>query len=136
MFGLVKNVYNYVSDMFTQFIDFIIENNLIGLFMIGVIGIALSQLISSIKINVFDYYLNKLFKTSNNNLINIFTSFLQFLIIIMILYFIYKNLIKPLNEKFQSNKFNEIGWKNDLLIELKSINNKILCKPKFTFKLL
>ena len=125
MFGLVKNVYNYVSDMFTQFIDFIIENNLIGLFMIGVIGIALSQLISSIKINVFDYYLNKLFKTSNNNLINIFTSFLQFLIIIMILYFIYKNLIKPLNEKFQSNKFNEIGWKNDLLIELKSINNKM-----------
>ncbi len=125
MFKFFSNFTKYISDMFTNFVDFIVENNLLGLFMIGIIGIALSQLISSLKVNIFDYYLNKLFKTSNNNLINIFTSFLQFLIIIIILYFIYKNFIKPVSERFNQNRFDEVGWKNNMLLELRTINNKI-----------
>jgi hypothetical protein len=125
MFKIFTNFFAYISDMFTHFVDFIIENNLLGLFIVGLIGLALSQLLSSLKINLFDYYLNKLFKTSNNNLINILSSFLQFLIIILLLYFIYRSFIKPISERFKEPKFDEIGWKNNLLIELKNINDKM-----------
>jgi hypothetical protein len=125
MFKFITNFFAYISDMFTNFVDFIVENNLLGLFMIGIIGIALTQLITSLKINIFDYYLNKLFKTSNNNLINIFSSFLQFFVIIIFMYFMYKSFIKPISERFRAPKFDEIEWKNNLLIELKSINNKM-----------
>ena len=125
MFKIFSNFLTYISDMFTHFVDFIIENNLLGLFMIGIIGIALTQLISSLKLNIFDYYLNKLFKTSNNNLINIFTSFLQFLVIIIFMYIIYRSFIKPISERFRAPRFDEIQWKNNLLIELRSINNKM-----------
>ncbi len=125
MLTFLKNIADYSSEIFTNFINFIIQNNLLSLFIVGVIGIALSQLISSIKTNIFDYYLNKIFKTSNNNLINLITSFLQFLIIIIFLFFIFKNIIKPINDRFQQYKFDEIGWKNNLLNEIKDIKSQL-----------
>lgn len=125
MFLFITNIISSVSDITKQFIDFIIENNLFSLFMVGIIGIAISQLLTAIKTNLLEYYLNKLFKTSDNNLINIFTSFLQFLIIIIFIYFIYKYLIKPVSNKYNASKFNDVAWKKDLLAELKLIRNQM-----------
>ena len=89
----INNLIKYGSNIFEDFIKFIIANRLLGLFMAAIIGIAITTLASSFKVNIVDYYLNKLFKTTNNNLINLFTSLTQSILIIVILYFIYNNFI-------------------------------------------
>ena len=121
----INNLIKYSSTIFEDFLKFIIENKLSGLFIVAFFGLAVSSLISSIKTNIIDYYLNKLFKTSNNNLINLFTSLIQTILIIIILYFIYNNLFKPLEKKYIINKFDDIAWKNDLLTELRTIRNQM-----------
>jgi hypothetical protein len=121
----INNLIKSSSIMFEEFLKFIVENKLSGLFIVAFSGLAISSLISSIKINIIDYYLNKLFKTTNNNLINVVTSLIQTILIIIILYFIYNNLFKPLDKKYIISKFDDIAWKNDLLTELKTIRNQM-----------
>ncbi len=119
----INNLIKYGSNIFEDFIKFIIANRLLGLFMAAIIGIAITTLASSFKVNIVDYYLNKLFKTTNNNLINLFTSLAQSILIIVILYFIYNNFIKPIEIKYTVSTFNEIEWKNNLLTEIIEIKN-------------
>lgn len=119
------NIIKSSLDIFEDFIKFIIANKLLGLFMAAIITIAITTFASSFKVNIVDYYLNKLFKTTNNNLINLFTSFLQSVLIIIFLYFIYNNFIKPVEIKYTSNTFNDIAWKNDLLTEIRNIKASI-----------
>lgn len=119
--NLIKNSYN----IFEDFLRFIVENKLTSLLLVGIIGLAISGLISSIKINIIDYYLNKLFRTTNNNLINLFTSFAQFIIIIIFIYFLYNNFLKKIDYKYVVTSFNEIDWKNNLLNEIRNINSKM-----------
>jgi hypothetical protein len=121
----INNLTKYSYNIFQDFLKFIVENKLSGLFIVAFFGLAISSLISSIKINIIDYYLNKLFKTHNNNLINLFTSLLQTILIIILLYFIYNNLFKPLDKKYIINKFDDIVWKNNLLTELREIRTQM-----------
>ena len=125
IFGFINNIMKYCSNVFEDFIKFIIANKLLGLFMAAIIAIAITSLVSSFKINIVDYYLNKLFKTTNNNLINLFTSFVQTIIIILFLYFIYNNFIKPIEYKYSPSNFDEIEWKNNLLTEIRDIKTHI-----------
>jgi hypothetical protein len=121
----INNLIKYSNSIFEDFLRFIVENKLSGLFIVAFFGLAVTSLISSIKINIIDYYLNKFFKTTNNNLINLVTSVIQTILIIIILYFVYNNLFKPLDKKYMITKFDEIAWKNDLLTELKTIRNQM-----------
>jgi hypothetical protein len=125
MINFINNLIKYSSIIFNDFLKFIIENKLLSLFMVSFFALAISQLLSSLKLNIFDYYLNKIFKTTNNNLINLLTSFFQFILIILFLYFIYNNFIRPIEYKYTINKFDDISWKNNLLNEIRNINNKI-----------
>ncbi len=124
---IIDNIINYTSSIFNSFVSFIVENNLISLFMAALFAYALNGLINSLKTNIIEYYLNKLFKTSNNNLINLFISFLQFLLIITIIYFFYTYVLRKIADKYKNNKskFNDNLWKENILLELKDINNKI-----------
>ena len=61
----------YIKNLINDFIIFLIENKLLSLFIISFFAVAISQLLLSIKTNIIEFYLNKLFKTSNNNLINL-----------------------------------------------------------------
>jgi hypothetical protein len=123
--NFINNIIKYLNNVFSDFFKFMVENNLVNLFVVGIIGIALSFLIGSLKVNIFDYYLNKLFKTTNNNIINFVTSFCQFLLIIIFLYFIYNTFLKNISRTYVINKFDEIEWKNNLLNEIRNINSKI-----------
>jgi large-conductance mechanosensitive channel len=134
MFKILINLWNELGLQFNEFTNFIIDNKLTSLFIVAILGLAISGLINSLKTNIIEYYLNKLFKTSNNNLIMFFTSFIQFLIIILILYVIYRLILKKIkiNENMKANeqffgaeKFNEISWKKDILTEIKTLNNNI-----------
>jgi hypothetical protein len=123
----INNLIKYSNKMFTDFLQFIVENNLIGLFMASFLLLAVSQILSSIKINLIDYYLNKLFKTSDNNLIKLVTSFFQFILILIFLYFIYNYLIKPIQYRYiKRNTFDDVSWKKNLILELKEINTKLI----------
>ena len=123
--NIINNLIKNGTYIFNDFLKFMVENKLLSLFMVSFCALAISQLLSSLKINIIDYYLNKLFKTSSNNLINFFTSFSQFILIIIFLYFIYNNLIKPIEYKYIINKFDDISWKKNLLSELKDISTKL-----------
>ena len=79
---IIKNIPTEVWD---DFKNFIIDNNLTSLLMIALFGIGITYLLNSLKTNIIEYYFNKLFKTSNNNLITFLTSLIQFLIIVLIL---------------------------------------------------
>ncbi len=118
-----NNLIKYCYNVFEDFIKFIIENKLLGLFMASFIGLAATNIVSSFKVNIIDYYLNKLFKTTNNNLINLFTTILQSILIILLLYFIYNNFIKHINYKYSISTFDDISWKNNLLNEIRDIKN-------------
>jgi flagellar biosynthesis protein FlhB len=101
-----------------------VEHKLLSLFVAGIIGLVIANLVSSVRINLFDYYLNKIFKTSNNNLINLFTTFVQSIIIIIFLYFIYNNFVVYFDTKYsvdKFNKFDEITWRNNILNEIRDI---------------
>ena len=125
MLNFINNLIQYSNNIFKDFITFIISNKLLGLFMTAIIAIAITSLASSLKTNIIDYYLNKLFKTNNNNLINLFTSFVQSILIIIFLYFIYTNFIKPIEHKYIVSNFDDIAWKKEILTEIKDIKNHI-----------
>ncbi len=118
---LIKNFYN----IFEDFLKFIVTNNLTSLLIITILSLAISGFTLSFKTNIIDYYLNKIFKTTNNNLINVVTSFIQSLLIILFIYLVYTHFIKKLEKKFILTKFNEIEWKNNLLNEIRDINIKL-----------
>ena len=80
--------------IFNDFMNFIIENRLTSLLIIALMGIAISGLVTSLKTNIIEYYLNKFFKTSNNNFVMLFTALIQFIIIIVIIFFIYRYILK------------------------------------------
>jgi large-conductance mechanosensitive channel len=126
MLKIIINIWKSLGDIFNDFINFIIENRLTSLLIVAILGLAISSLVSSLKTNIIEYYLNKLFKTSNNNLIMFVTSIIQFIIIIIILYIIYKFLFARI-EKFKQSKesFNDISWKNNVLSELKTLNSNL-----------
>ncbi len=121
----INKLLKYGYNVFDDFLKFIVENKLLSFFMAAIITLAITNLISSFKVNIIDYYLNKIFKTTNNNLINLFTTFMQSVVIIIFLYFIYNNFIKKLINKYEINKFNEIEWKNNLLNEIRDIKTHI-----------
>ena len=127
MFKFIITIWNGLGLVFSDFINFIIVNKLTSLLVVAILGLAISGLINSLKINIIEYYLNKLFKTTNNNLIMFFTSFIQFLIIILILYLIYKFIIKTVYEPFHKDKpsFDEISWKKEVLTEIKTLNKNM-----------
>ncbi len=130
MFKFIINLWNALCLEFSDFINFIIDNKLTSLLVFAILGLAISGLVDSLKINIIEYYLNKLFKTSNNNLIMFFTAFIQFLIIIFILYLIYRLILKKIkinkrNEPFEIDKFDEISWKKEVLTEIKTLNKNM-----------
>ena len=51
----INNIIKHFNNVFSDFFKFIVENNLVNLFIVGIIGIALSFLINSIKL-IFDIY--------------------------------------------------------------------------------
>jgi large-conductance mechanosensitive channel len=113
--------------IFNDFMNFIIENRLTSLLIIALMGIAISGLVTSLKTNIIEYYLNKLFKTSNNNFVMLFTALIQFIIIIVIIFFIYRYILKKIAEPFIQNKvqFDDISWKKNVLTELKTLNSNL-----------
>jgi large-conductance mechanosensitive channel len=127
LFKFINNIINYSVSIFDSFVKFMVDNNLVSLFMAAIIGLALSNLINSLRINILDYYLNKLFKTTDNNLINFGTSVLQFLLIVIMLYFLHNHFLKKINEKYVSHEphFNDTLWKENILLQLKNINSKM-----------
>jgi large-conductance mechanosensitive channel len=136
---IVGNLTNNVGNLFNRFIwkdlgmifsdfmNFIIENRLTSLLIIALMGIAISGLVTSLKTNIIEYYLNKFFKTSNNNFVMLFTAIIQFIIIIVIIFFIYRYILKKIYEPFSKNKvpFDDISWKKDVLTELHTLNTNL-----------
>ncbi len=127
MVWIITEVSNYSIFIFNDFMNFIIDNKLTSLLIVAFLGLGISSLINSFKTNVLEYYLNKFFKTSNNNLINFATSFLQFFIIIIFLYFIYRHILKKITERFtkQGPIVDNTKWQKDVLIELKKISEQM-----------
>ncbi len=124
--NFINDLIKSVVSIFDSFVKFMIDNNLVSLFMAAIIGLALGNLIGSLKTNIIDYYLNKLFKTTNNNLINFGTSILQFLLIVIVLYFLYNHFLKKIHERYTIGpRFNDIKWKENMLLELKNISSRI-----------
>ena len=113
--------------IFNDFMNFIIENRLTSLLIIALMGIAISGLVTSLKTNIIEYYLNKFFKTSNNNFVMLFTALIQFIIIIVIIFFIYRYILKKIAEPFIQKKvpFDDISWKKDVLTELHTLNTNL-----------
>ena len=136
---IVGNLTNNVGNLFNRFIwkdlgmifsdfmNFIIENRLTSLLIIALMGIAISGLVTSLKTNIIEYYLNKFFKTSNNNFVMLFTALIQFIIIIVIIFFIYRYILKKIAEPFIQKKvpFDDISWKKDVLTELHTLNTNL-----------
>uniref|UniRef100_A0A6C0HV49 Uncharacterized protein n=1 Tax=viral metagenome TaxID=1070528 RepID=A0A6C0HV49_9ZZZZ len=113
--------------IFNDFMNFIIENRLTSLLIIALMGIAISGLVTSLKTNIIEYYLNRFFKTSNNNFVMLFTALIQFIIIIVIIFFIYRYILKKIAEPFIQNKvqFDDISWKKNVLTELHTLNTNL-----------
>jgi hypothetical protein len=118
-------ILNVIYNGIEQFIQFTVDNGVFSLIIAAIIGIAISNLVSSIKKNIIDYYLNKFFNTNDNNLISLFTSILQFILILYFLYILYEVFIKHIILKYQKNVNTELQWRNQILNELKELNNKI-----------
>jgi large-conductance mechanosensitive channel len=124
----IKNIWNFLGKNFNDFIIFIIDNKLTSLLVVAILGLAITIIVSSFQTNIVEYYLNKLFKTTNNNLIMFLISFVQFLIIILIIYLINKFMIKKIHEHYkveENIKFDEISWKKEVLTEIQTLNKNI-----------
>jgi large-conductance mechanosensitive channel len=126
MFENIKNMWKNLSHLFNDFINFIIENRLTSLLLVAILGLAITSIVASLKTDIIEYYLNKLFKTSDNNLIMFLIAFVQFIITLALLYLIYKFLFSRI-EKFKASKesFDDVSWKTNLLLELKTLNSNL-----------
>jgi large-conductance mechanosensitive channel len=111
--------------VFNNLAKFMVQNNVFSFFAGTVIGFASSNVIKSFKTNMVDFYLFKLFKLPDNNIIIFITSIFEFIFIIYILYIVYKNVFKTLIDKYQQKNELEQQWKDDLLLNIKNINNKL-----------
>jgi large-conductance mechanosensitive channel len=105
--------------------QFTVQNNIFSFFMGTVIGFTSSNLIKSFKVNMLDYYLFKLFKVPNSNIIIFITSIFEFLLILYLLYLVYIYLFKSIIEKYTKQQEDQVSWRKDLLDNIKEINAKL-----------
>ena len=105
--------------------EFTVQNNIFSFFMGTIIGFTTSNLIKSFKTNILDYYLFKLFKVPDSNLIVFATSIFEFILILYLLYIIYINIFKTLVDKYQKKQDEQNQWRKDLLENIKQINSKL-----------
>lgn len=105
--------------------EFTVQNNIFS-FLIGtVIGFTSSNLIKSFKTNILDFYLLKLFKLPESNLIVFATSIFEFLLILYVLYIVYIHIFKTLVDKYKKQQEDESVWRNELLNNIKQLNAKM-----------
>ncbi len=116
------DIIKYIRNAFEEFIKFTVDNGVFTLIIAAIVSIAISNLVSSIKTNIIDYYLNKIFRTTNNNLIALFTSILQFILILYGLYVFYNLFFKHIILRYQRNQGSDMQWKNAVLTELRELN--------------
>lgn len=105
--------------------QFTVQNNVFSFFMGTVIGFASSNFIKSFKTNIIDFYLFKLFKVPDSNIISFITSILEFILIIYVLYVVYVNIFKTIIDKYQKQQEDQTQWRKDVLDNLKELNNKL-----------
>ena len=105
--------------------EFTVQNNVFSFFIGTVIGFTSANLITSFKKNILDFYLLKLFKLPESNLIVFGTSIFEFLLILFILYLVYINIFKSLIQKYQKQQEDESEWRKELLDNIKQLNAKI-----------
>lgn len=110
-----------INNGLDKFITFIYEQNIIGFFMGTFAGIASTNLILSFKQNILDNILTKIFKLGNLSSLFFITSIIEFILMLVILYFII-SLIKPY---FDTKKLQNTNYQNELLKTLEKINTKL-----------
>jgi len=114
-----------INKLFTEFTDFMYEQKIMGFFIGTFTGIASSNLITSFKKNVLDYILTRLFNLGNSNSLFFITSIIEFILMLIVLYFIVK-LVKPYFDKKNIQKKEEdVLYQVKLLDTLNNINQKL-----------
>ena len=105
--------------------EFTVQNNVFSFFFGAVIGFSSSNLIKSFKTNILDYYLFKLFKVPDSNIIIFITSIFEFILMLYLLYLLYISIFKVLIDKYQKQQGDQVQWRKDLLDNIKQINAKL-----------
>ena len=54
MFEFVKNIWSIFGIVFSDFMNFIIENRLTSLLIVAILGLAITGLITSLKTNIIE----------------------------------------------------------------------------------
>jgi len=105
-----------------SFNEFIIEQGILGITIGTMSGFGVTNLIKDMKTDVIQPLLKRL----NVSNLNIISSIIEFITILLLIYLIYKLILYPLfetelkAEKKQKEKENK--WKDKLLREIKSVD--------------
>ena len=114
-----------INDLVDEFTDFIYEQKIMGFFIGTFTGIASSNLITSFKKNVLDYILTKIFNLGNTHSLFFITSIVEFILMLVALYFIIK-LVKPyFDKKDTEKKKEEESYQSILINTLNKIDQKL-----------
>ncbi len=121
-----------INNFFNDFANFAVENNVFSFFMGTVIGFASGNVIRSFKTNIVDFYLLKLFKLPESNIITFLTTLIEYFLIIYALFILYNVVFKPVIDKQREQQRKTtlrqeetIKWEQELLDTLNRINEKL-----------
>jgi large-conductance mechanosensitive channel len=121
----IVKINKLVNTFVNDFGGFIYEQKIIGYFVGTFAGIASATFITSFKKNVLDYILTKIFNLGTLNSLFFITSILEYILMLIALYFIIK-LIKPYFDKRDAEiKNTNDTYQTKLLATLENINNKL-----------
>ncbi len=118
MISVFNNTLNNLS-------SFMVENGVLTFMMGTMIGFSATNLIKSFKSNMIDSFITKYvgFNTDSNILL-FFTSVLEFIFILFLLYLLYTKVFSKIIERNNINKNKENQWRENVINVLNKIANK------------
>lgn len=112
--------------MANTFYQFLFEQEIYGLVIATMTALAINSLTKDIKRFLFEPFLKNIFKQFKLRNIGLISSFLEFILIMFMIYLIYKLVMLPLFkkdiEKQKREKEQQQQWRENILREIKSLD--------------
>ncbi len=115
-----------------EIVQFIYDQKVLGIFAGAYIGLASSNMISSLKTNILDSYVfaylkrikpNVLF--GQPNILYLLTSIIEFLVMVLLLYLLLRGVIPYIHKQDTIEAENKKKYDDTLIATLNNINNKL-----------
>jgi hypothetical protein len=112
-------------NILSVFPKFMIQSGAFSFIIGTTIGFGATNIIKSLKTDVLDTYVFNKFNLKDYKLINFFSTIIELVILVYILYLIYNYMFPDIYKLSVQKSEDEKKWKKEIITVLNDINNKL-----------